>query len=86
MAVKKSIAKNKEEKFEESLAKLEEIVERLENDDVDLDEAFKLFEKGTSLVKVCASKLEKYERKIYIAKAGGNAEDGEVAMELFSEE
>ncbi len=51
-------------KFEEALDKLEEIVNRLESGEGDLDEILKLYEEGTSLVKLCNRKLKEVEVKI----------------------
>ena len=50
--------------FEESLEKLEEIVNKLENGDVPLDEAIDEFNKAMQLVKVCNEKLTSAEEAI----------------------
>ena len=50
--------------FEESLEKLEEIVNRLENGDVPLDDAIDEFNKAMQLVKVCNNKLNNAEQAI----------------------
>ena len=50
--------------FEESLEKLEEIVNKLENGDVPLDEAITEFNKAMNLVKTCNEKLEAAEESI----------------------
>ena len=50
--------------FEESLEKLEEIVNRLENGDVPLDDAIDEFNKAMQLVKVCNEKLNSAEEAI----------------------
>lgn len=50
--------------FEESLEKLEEIVEKLENGDVPLDDAIDEFNNAMHLVKVCDEKLTKAEESI----------------------
>ena len=50
--------------FEESLEKLEEIVNRLENGDVPLDDAIDEFNKAMQLVKVCNDKLNFAEEAI----------------------
>ena len=50
--------------FEESLEKLEEIVNKLENGDVPLDEAIEEFNKAMQLVKLCNEKLETAEESI----------------------
>ena len=50
--------------FEESLEKLEEIVNKLENGDVPLDDAIDEFNKAMQLVKICNQKLNSAEEAI----------------------
>ena len=50
--------------FEESLEKLEEIVNKLETGDVPLDDAIDEFTKAMELVKVCNTKLNNAEEAI----------------------
>jgi len=50
--------------FEEALTKLEAIVEKLDNDDISLEESVKLYEEGLKLSKICSQTLEKAELKI----------------------
>lgn len=50
--------------FEESLEKLEEIVNKLENGDVPLDDAIDEFNNAMQLVKVCNQKLTAAEESI----------------------
>ena len=50
--------------FEESLEKLEEIVNKLENRDVPLDDAIDEFTKAMELVKICNTKLNNAEEAI----------------------
>ena len=49
---------------EESLEKLEEIVNKLENGDVPLDDAIDEFNKAMQLVKTCNDKLNSAEEAI----------------------
>lgn len=53
-------------KFEEALARLEEIVRSLEQGEVGLDEALVLFEEGVKLARFCNNKLDQAEAKIEI--------------------
>lgn len=55
-----------EKKFEESLARLEEIVKELESGDLSLDLSLKLFEEGIKLSRVCNKRLEEAERRVEI--------------------
>jgi exodeoxyribonuclease VII small subunit len=50
--------------FEKSLAELEKVVTALENNDVSLDEAIALFEKGVELSNQCRKTLESAQNKI----------------------
>ncbi len=52
------------ETFEEALAQLEEVVKRLEDDTVGLEEALKLFERGVKLARRCRTQLEGVERRV----------------------
>ena len=51
--------KEKEINFEESLKKLEIIVDKLESGDVDLENSVKLYEEGMQLKQNCEEKLKK---------------------------
>ena len=50
--------------FEESLEKLEEIINKLESGDVPLDDAIDEFNNAMQLVKVCENKLSAAEESI----------------------
>ena len=54
MAAKKNKQQGTDEKtFEENFSRLEKILEKLENEDVALDETLKLYEEGLILTKLC---------------------------------
>ena len=50
--------------FEESLARLEEILRLLENGDAKLDDTLKLYEEGVSLVRACNQYLQTAEQTV----------------------
>ena len=50
--------------FETAQKELEQIVERLERGDANLDEAIALWERGEELLKFCLTRLETAEGKI----------------------
>ena len=54
----------KEKTFEESLLRLKEISEKLEGNEVGLDDSIKLYEEGVKLAKECYTKLSEAELKI----------------------
>lgn len=53
----------KELTYEQAYKRLEEIVNKLENGSVPLEESMKLFEEGTKLANFCNSKLNAAEQK-----------------------
>ncbi|HEX5034122.1 MAG TPA: exodeoxyribonuclease VII small subunit [bacterium] len=50
--------------FEACLGKLEEIVEKLEEPDLPLDQSLKLFEEGVKQARSCESRLREAEGKV----------------------
>mgnify|MGYP001422328598 FL=1 len=64
--------KEKEINFEESLKKLEIIVDKLESGDVDLENSVKLYEEGMQLKQNCEEKLKKVEMQIKKIKLENN--------------
>jgi len=53
-------------KFEDSLARLEQIVSQLEAGNLPLEESLKVFEEGIALARHCARYLEEAEKRIEI--------------------
>ncbi len=56
--------KQESQTFEQSLARLEEIVKQMERGDVPLEQALSLFEEGTGLVGSCTKLLDEAELKV----------------------
>ena len=52
--------------FEQCLARLEEVVRKLESANLPLDQAMKLFEEGMQLSAACRKELEQAEGKVEI--------------------
>ena len=63
-------------KFEDALARLEKIVESIEQGDVGLEESIKHFEEGVKLIRQCRRVLVEAELKIRHLQAadGGDGE------------
>lgn len=64
--------------FEESISKLEEIVERLEKGELPLEESVKLFEQGVKLSTACKDELDRAEGKVQMLV---KQRDGSLAAE-----
>ena len=69
--------------FEEQIGELEEIVAKLENGDVSLDESLALFEQGIKLTKGCQKILDTAEKKVKVLMSDGS---GEMTEEDFINE
>ena len=70
-------------RFEDALTRLEEIVEKLEEGDLPLEESLSAFEEGIKLSRICAKLLNEAERKVEILIKG---EDGQLITEQFEED
>ena len=73
----------KRPEFERSLARLEEVVRRLESPQLSLDDAMKLFEEGVALSRECQKQLEEAEGRVEILLKKA---DGKLAAEPFDPE
>ena len=67
--------------FEESLAKLEEIVRHLEKGDMPLSDSLKLFEDGTALLASCSKMLDDAEQKVVKLRKGSDRAPVETPFE-----
>ena len=63
--------------LESAMARLEEIVNEMENEKLPLDKSLKLYEEGIGLVAKCSEELEAAKRKIQILQQG---KDGEIEI------
>ena len=82
-AVSKKPEPPKKPEFERSLARLEEVAKRLENANLSLDEAMKLFEEGVQLSRDCQKQLEQAESRVEILLKKA---DGQPVAEPFAPE
>ena len=70
MATKKSFP------FEQSLSKLEKLVERMENGDLSLEDSLKNFEEGIGLTRECQVALKAAEQKVkLLVEKNGEVEE-----------
>ncbi|HVO58716.1 MAG TPA: exodeoxyribonuclease VII small subunit [Dongiaceae bacterium] len=69
--------------FERSLARLEEVVRKLESPQLSLDDAMRLFEEGVALSRECQKQLEEAEGKVEILLKKA---DGKLSAEPFDPE
>ncbi len=69
-------------RFEDSLAELEQLVERMEQGNLPLEESLKLFERGVQLTRSCQKALKEAEQKVQILLE----ENGESTLQPFTDE
>ncbi len=58
------MAEKKEKTFEEKLSRLNEIVDKVENETLPIEESMKLYEEGNALIKELETTLKEAEKKI----------------------
>lgn len=74
------MAQSKAGEFEESLNQLDEIVKKLEGDEISLDESVRLFREGKRLARRCEELLKAAQDSIEAASRGeGNGAAGAAA-------
>jgi exodeoxyribonuclease VII small subunit len=64
MTKSRSSASGEKISFEDSLKRLEQIVQKLEEGELSLDESLKLFEEGIEISRACTKKLSEAEKKV----------------------
>ncbi len=67
--------------FEAALAELEQIVQRLEQGELTLEESLRQFERGVELTRGCQKALRQAEQKIQVLSG---KDDGEAALKEFA--
>lgn len=65
----------KELTLEEAFARLDELVERLEDRDVPLEESFRIYKEGMDLLKSCNEKIDTVEKKMQQLNEDGEMSD-----------
>ena len=71
--------------FEESLARLGEVVRTLERGDSPLADSLKLFEEGTALIAACSKELGEGELQVVKLRKGPDGEPEELPFEEAGE-
>lgn len=61
--------------IEENFAKLEETIERLENEGISLEDAFLAYAEGMKILKDCNDQIDKVEKQVLKLTAEGKLEN-----------
>lgn len=64
-----------EKTLEEAFAELDQMLEKLEDRDVSLEESFAVYAQGTKLLKYCNEKLDKVEKKMLVMNEEGKLDE-----------
>lgn len=61
--------------LEESFEKLDSLLERMEDRELPLEEAFSLYQQGLELMKNCNEKIDTVEKKILVLNGDGSFDE-----------
>ena len=67
----------KELTLEENFARLEELAEELERDDISLEAAFQVYSEGMALLKCCNDQIDRVEKQVLKLSGEGQLEEFE---------
>lgn len=65
----------KEQTLEQAFEKLEEMIGDLEQEDISLEESFKLYKEGMKLIKFCNDKIDKVEKEVLKLNENGELDE-----------
>lgn len=65
----------KKETFKQSMERLDGIIEALDRNEIELEDAIQLFEEGLQLVKNCDAQLKQFEQRMNVLLADEEEED-----------
>ena len=65
----------KELSLEENFDKLEHLIEVLSDADVSLEDAFRAYSEGVTLLKTCNDQIDRVEKKVLVLSANGELEE-----------
>ena len=66
--------------FEAAIAELEQIVRKLEDGELTLEQSLEFYERGVKLSRYCHTRLEEAERRIEILTEGGELQPAPAAL------
>lgn len=77
MKKKETELKENNASLEELFSQIEGVISGMEEDEVSLEDAFSLYQKGISLVKRCNEKIDRVEKEIQILNGAAGEEDND---------
>lgn len=67
----------KPESLEQAFGMIEEVIEKLENPEINLEDSFNEYSKGVELLKYCNSTIDMVEKKVMKLNEAGDLEEFE---------
>lgn len=67
--------KKKQPGLEENFARLEELTQELEKDDIPLEKAFQIYSEGMMLLKRCNNQIDRVEKQVLKLNGEGRLEE-----------
>lgn len=67
--------KNEEFSLETAFEQLEETVNRLEQEDVSLEESFQIYQSGMELLKKCNEAIDRVEKQVLVLQEDGDTHE-----------
>lgn len=68
-------SKKDEMSIKESFEYLDDLLNKIQDEELPLEEAFALYEKGMKVLKECSGKIDAVEKKVKLIDANGNVSD-----------
>ena len=65
----------KKENLEQKFQALEEVIEKLEGEEVTLEQSFDLYNKGMKLLKNCTRMIDEVEKKVLVLDENGETHE-----------
>ncbi len=82
IVAKKTVTSDSKVDFESALRELEELVERMEQGELTLEQSLKDFERGVALTRACQQALQEAEQKVQIL----SRKDADAKLSPFEDE
>jgi exodeoxyribonuclease VII small subunit len=69
------VAEKKKENLEEMFRNLEELIGKMENEEITLEQTFDLYNKGMELLKKCSLSIDEVEKKVLVLDQNGETDE-----------
>ena len=69
------MSENKKENLEEMFKDLEELIGKMENEEITLEQTFDLYNNGMELLKKCNLSIDEVEKKVLVLDENGETDE-----------